>query len=87
MQIRKNKKTAAVPAIAPKQAADERIAWAAGAEYFHHRDPLYHVTESFQQTFDRIGRSHAQELAGGFTQEQDPPEATEQMKELAAGEE
>ena len=81
MQIRKNKKTAAVPAAAPKQAADERIAWAAGAEYFHHRDPLYHVTESFQQTFDRIGRSHARELAGGFTQEEGTPETGQQDKE------
>ena len=26
-----------------------QMAWAAGTEQFQHRDPLYHVTESFQQ--------------------------------------
>ena len=36
-----------------------QMAWAAGTEQFQHRDPLYHVTESFQQTFDAIGRRHA----------------------------
>ena len=41
------------------------MAWAAGTEQFQHRDPLYHVTESFQQTFDAMGRRHAEELAGG----------------------
>ena len=46
-----------------------QMAWAAGTEQFQHRDPLYHVTESFQQTFDAIGRRHAQELAGGRTEE------------------
>ena len=80
MQIRKNKRTAAVPAAAPKQAVDKRIAWAAGAEYFDHRDPLYHVTESFQQTFDRIGRSHAKELAGGFTQEEESQQGEQRSK-------
>ena len=34
-----------------------------------HRDPLYHVTESFQQTFDAMGRRHAAQLAGGETEE------------------
>lgn len=46
-----------------------QMAWAAGTEQFQHRDPLYHVTESFQQTFDAIGCRHAQELAGGRTEE------------------
>ena len=44
------------------------LAQAAGTEFFQYRDPLYHVTENFQQTFDRIGRSHAAQLAG--TQEE-----------------
>ena len=39
-------------------------------EQFRHRDPLYHVTENFQQTFDRIGRSHARSAAGGFSEEE-----------------
>ena len=46
-----------------------QMAWAAGTEQFQHRDPLYHVTESFQQTFDAIGRRHARQLAGGRTEE------------------
>lgn len=69
MQIRKNRRTAAEPVPAAKTAAEESLAWAAGSEGFRHRDPLYHVTESFQQTFDRIGRSHARSLLGGFTRE------------------
>ena len=40
------------------------MAWAAGTEQFQHRDPLYHVTESFQQTFDAMGRRHAARLGG-----------------------
>ena len=46
-----------------------QMAWAAGTEQFQHRDPLYHVTESFQQTFDAMGRRHAAQLAGGETEE------------------
>ena len=42
-----------------------QMAWAAGTEQFQHRDPLYHVTESFQQTFDAIGRRHARQPAAG----------------------
>jgi hypothetical protein len=71
MQIRKNKQTAAGPAPVTKQAAEEGLAWAAGTEQFRHRDPLYHVTENFQQTFDRIGRSHARALVGGFLPEEE----------------
>lgn len=57
------------PRRAPEGDALERmlrrqIAWAAGTEAFQHRDPLYHVTESFQQTFDAIGRRHAAQAAG-----------------------
>lgn len=40
-----------------------QMAWAAGTQRFQHRDPLYHVTESFRQTFDAIGRKHAAQLA------------------------
>ena len=48
-----------------EQTLRRQMAWAAGTEQFQHRDPLYHVTESFQQTFDAMGRRHAAELAGG----------------------
>ena len=48
-----------------RQAQVQRdLAQAAGTEFFQYRDPLYHVTENFQQTFDSIGRSHALSLAG-----------------------
>ena len=47
-----------------EQRLRRQMAWAAGTEQFQHRDPLYHVTESFQQTFDAMGRRHAAELAG-----------------------
>lgn len=47
-----------------EQALRRQTAWAAGTEQFQHRDPLYHVTENFQQTFDAMGRRHAAELAG-----------------------
>ena len=40
--------------------------WATGADWLEQHDPLYHVTESFQQSFDRIGMSHAKKAAGGF---------------------
>ena len=55
-----------------QKAVRRQLAWAAGSEFFDNRDPLYHVTESFQQTFDEIGRRHAAQLAGetigGFSQ-------------------
>jgi len=63
--------------------AKERIAWAAGTEQFHHRDPVYHVTESFQQTFDRIGRSHARRAAG-FDEEKSPEEGAARAQTDAA---
>ena len=52
------------PGRALEQAARRQLAWAAGTEHFQNRDPLYHVTESFQQTFDAMGQKHALEAAG-----------------------
>ncbi|MCD8334501.1 MAG: hypothetical protein LUC35_03950, partial [Clostridiales bacterium] len=53
------------PPVAPvtERAVRSQLAWAAGAESFQNRDPLYHVTESFQQTFDAMGQRHAAQLA------------------------
>ena len=51
------------------QTLRRQMAWAAGTEDFQHRDPLYHVTEHFQQTFDAMGRRHAAQLAGGQPQQ------------------
>lgn len=74
-----------------EQSLRRQMAWAAGTEYFQNRDPLYHVTESFQQTFDAMGRRHAAQLGaqekeetpepgaqrqGGIPQEGDVPDPT-----------
>ena len=81
MQIRKSKKTTPQPAAETHRSAEDRIARAAGTEQFQHRDPLYHVTESFQQTFDKMGRKHAQDAVGGFSAEERSQEESEQAKE------
>lgn len=52
------------PAALPGEKELERtlrrqIAWAAGTEFFQYRDPVYHITEDFRQTFDAMGRKHA----------------------------
>ena len=47
-----------------EQTLRRQMAWAAGTEQFQYRDPLYHVTENFQQTFDAMGRRHAAQLGG-----------------------
>ena len=68
IQIKRRQKAPAPPVT--DAAVRAQLAWAAGAQQFEHRDPLYHVTESFQQTFDWIGKQHAQRLgqqgSGGF---------------------
>lgn len=46
-----------------------QIGQAAGTEFFQNRDPLYHVTENFQMTFDAIGRRHAAEAVSGEQRE------------------
>lgn len=46
------------------QSLRAQMTWAAGTEAFQHRDPFYHITESFQQTFDAMGQRHAEQLAG-----------------------
>lgn len=63
LQIRRQDLRESRPREREKQLRRE-MAWAAGTEQFQHRDPLYHVTESFQQSFDAIGRRHAARLSG-----------------------
>ena len=69
------------PEAAPPKPADleqglrRQMAWAAGTEQFQHRDPLYHVTENFQQTFDAMGRRHAAQMAEGQERTTQPGEA------------
>ena len=50
------------PAVTEKRVR-QQIGQAAGTEYFQNRDPLYHVTENFQMTFDAMGQRHAAQLA------------------------
>ena len=78
MKIRRSRSRQAEQTAATRTSAEADLAWAAGTEQFKHRDPLYHVTENFQQTFDRIGRSHARAAAGGFDGEPEQEEQREQ---------
>ena len=64
IRARRREKETAPQAKGLEQTLRRQMAWAAGTEQFQHRDPLYHVTESFQQTFDAMGRRHAAQLAG-----------------------
>lgn len=70
----------ASPASRMEQTLGREMAWAAGTEDFQHRDPLYHVTESFQQTFDAMGRRHAAQLG----REEGAPEQSPQGEQAQA---
>ena len=70
VQVKRRKNAEAAPGKL-EQNLRRQMAWAAGTEYFQNRDPLYHVTESFQQTFDAMGRRHAAQL-GEETKEETP---------------
>ncbi len=52
-----------------KQSVEKRLAWAAGADRLQQHDALYYVTESFHQSFDRMGRAYAQASGAGFREE------------------
>ena len=70
-RIRVRRPEAAQPKPASlEQGLRRQMAWAAGTEQFQHRDPLYHVTENFQQTFDAMGRRHAAQMDQEQEQEQ-----------------
>lgn len=57
------------------------IAWGAGTEDFQYRDPLYHVTESFQMNFDAMGRRHTAGRTEGGTPAEEEPAEKEQSAE------
>lgn len=64
-QIRVRRPKAEAPAgPVTQQQVNRHLAWAVGSELFAYRDPLFHITESFQTTFDQMGRHHVSELAG-----------------------
>ena len=52
------------PQLQLEQTVRRQLAGAAGAEFFQNRDPIAHVTEDFQRTFDWIGSRKAQALGG-----------------------
>lgn len=87
MQTKTRRPRMARPAPAVDQDTVRReLAWAAGAKEFQHRDPLYHVTESFGQIFDRVGREHAAALAperdtAALGEEQQGPERVPMREE------
>lgn len=83
MQIKKNRKALPLPEAETKKSTEAKFAWAVGATWLEQHDPLYHVTESFQQNFDRIGRSHAA-AAGGFRSE--PEDAKHEEQTLSESE-
>lgn len=72
-QIKRRKAPGPEPR-ALEQGLRRQMAWAAGTEYFQNRDPLYHVTESFQQTFDAMGRRHAAQLGPQEKPQDQPPQ-------------
>ena len=84
MQLQRKKKDA--PSGAPDKLTDtvrRETAWAVGTEYFQNRDPLYHVTENFQQTFDAIGRRHAAGLSAQEHAGEQPVSAEKQPEDAS----
>ena len=85
---KRKQKQADLPATSQKDVR-QQLAWASGSEFFQNRDPLYHITEDFRQTFDEIGRRHAAELAGetpgGFSSSEQSGEKAEGQKDKPGG--
>lgn len=61
------------------------LAAAAGSQQFEFRDPTYHVSESFQQTFDRIGQKRASALSGEWEAYQNRQEEPQRGQEAQQG--
>ncbi len=68
----------ALSAPVSRRGVERDLAQAAGAQAFTHRDPLYHVTESFRQTFERRGGERAAllESGSGFSEREAAGERT-----------
>ena len=60
-----------MPTAENRKSYDVRFSWAVGTDRLDQKDPVYHITENFQQSFDRIGRDHALSLSAGFREEVD----------------
>ena len=82
--IRKRKREER-PAAALRETVERQLAAAANAEPSGHNDPLYSVTETFQQSFQRIGRKRAgTEEQSGEPSEQERQEETRESSETEA---
>lgn len=60
--LRERKKAPSVPVHAQGFTAQDvksQLSAAAGTEAFEHRDPIYHLNESFRRTFDIMGQQRA----------------------------
>ena len=55
-----------------EQTVRKQLAAAAGAEYFDNRDPVRHITEDFQKTFDLMGNQKAKARSGELFQTEMP---------------
>lgn len=55
-----------------EQTVRKQLAPAAGAEYFDNRDPVRHITEDFQKTFDLMGNQKAKARSGELFQTEMP---------------
>lgn len=72
MRTKLLKKKAAAPRPAFRTVVERQLSWAAvEGERFQRRDPLAQVTESFQQTFDRMGLRRAEQMTRKNASEQE----------------
>lgn len=73
--LKRQKCAADMPAVS--RGIQRQLAWAAGSEYFQHRDPVWHVAEAFQTIFDRTGRRKIREREEAQDKPQVPFEQAE----------
>lgn len=73
--IRKRKRERLDTAPALRERVERQLAAAANAEPSEHNDPLYSVTETFQQSFQRIGRRRV-----GVEEETDAEQSEEEQQ-------
>lgn len=56
---KKARQPASGPPCVTEEMVKKQLSTAAGTEAFQHRDPIYHLNESFRQTFDLMGQQRA----------------------------
>lgn len=58
-EYQKKMRSSTKPAPVMEETVKRQLSLAAGTEAFQYRDPIYHLTESFRQTFDLMGLMRA----------------------------